>query len=144
MKPFNLQEALSGGLRCIAEGIKVNAGQVPCVSLLPGKMQGMMSAQTIPAHHSRFTEGTMHGFPLTFRAIYKRMHKGKRQFATERDAHQCRPDYKVYLCPYCCMYHLSSHTKPNPRYEQERWWVIYQKECYERSSTVTELCSSGE
>ena len=29
------------------------------MNLPSGKMQGMMSAQTIPAHHGKFMEGTM-------------------------------------------------------------------------------------
>jgi hypothetical protein len=69
----------------------------------------------------------MHGFPLTFGTIYKRMHKEKTQYATQRAAWAVHSHMHAYLCPFCCMYHLSSH-KPNPRYEQERWWIIWKKE----------------
>lgn len=71
----------------------------------------------------------MHGFPLKFGRIRKQMHQGKMQFATERAARKFNagPGQSVYLCPFCCMYHLSSH-KQTPRYEQERWWIIWKKE----------------
>ena len=71
----------------------------------------------------------MHGFPLKFGRVRKQMHEGKKQFATEWEA-RAFPAYGirgVYLCPFCCMYHMSTH-KPAPRYEQERWWIIWNKE----------------
>jgi hypothetical protein len=69
----------------------------------------------------------MHGFPLKFGRIGKQMHKGKMKFATERAAKEFNSGQSVYLCPFCCMYHLSSH-KQTPRYAQERWWIIWHKE----------------
>lgn len=69
----------------------------------------------------------MHGFPLTIAKIRKRMHRGKLQYPTKEAAHVFNSGQTVYLCPFCCMYHMSGH-KPNPRYEQERWWIIWHKE----------------
>jgi hypothetical protein len=76
----------------------------------------------------------MHGFPLTFKAIRKRMCQGKRKFGTERGAltFNVRQKMVTYLCPFCCMYHISSHG-PSPRYEQEKWWIIWLKEVQRRA-----------
>lgn len=41
---------------------------MPCISLPSGKMQGVLSAQTIPAHHGRLMEGIMS--KTKFRFIY--------------------------------------------------------------------------
>lgn len=68
----------------------------------------------------------MHGFPLTFGRINRQMHRGKRKFSTMRKARDFNSGQSVYLCPFCCMFHLSSH-KHTPRYEQERWWIIWKK-----------------
>jgi len=69
----------------------------------------------------------MHGFPLTFPRIRKQMHRGKRKFSTEKEAQEFSKARHIYLCPFCCMYHLSSH-KSSPRYEQEKWWIIWESE----------------
>lgn len=71
----------------------------------------------------------MHGFPLQFKRIRKRMHKGKLSFSTEQAAQgalvgnlKC-----VYLCPFCCMYHISSHEH-TLKHEVEAWLVIWDRE----------------
>ena len=73
----------------------------------------------------------MYGFPLKFKRIQKQMHQGKHKFLTQEEADDfcaSQPDLKtVYLCPFCCTYHVSSHESA-PRYEQERWWIIWNKE----------------
>lgn len=70
----------------------------------------------------------MHGFPLKFGRIRKQMHERKKKFATELEAREYPAQKRtVYLCPFCCMYHISTHTH-TPRHEQERWWIIWSKE----------------
>jgi hypothetical protein len=71
----------------------------------------------------------MHGFPLKFGRIRKQMHQGKRQFSTEQEA-RAFPTHGIrsaYVCPFCCMFHISTH-ETSSRYEQERWWIIWKKE----------------
>lgn len=77
----------------------------------------------------------MYGFPLKFGRVRKQMHQGKKKFHTESDA-RVFPAYgirSVYLCPFCCMYHISTHDC-TPRHEQERWWIIWNKELENRES----------
>jgi hypothetical protein len=71
----------------------------------------------------------MHGFPLTLVRVKYQMHSRKRKFATEKEAKEFRTGapMSVYLCPFCCMYHISSKA-PNPVYEQQKWWVIWRAE----------------
>lgn len=69
----------------------------------------------------------MYGFPLTFGSIRKNMHSGKKKFSTAQEAKRFHKRQCCYICPFCCMFHLTSH-KPTPRYDQQRWWVIWNKE----------------
>ncbi len=76
----------------------------------------------------------MHGFPLRFTRIKKQMHNTKMKFSTEQEAKDygaSRNIRSVYLCPFCCMYHMSSHEQV-PRHEQERWWIIWKLELGEQ------------
>ena len=81
----------------------------------------------------------MYGFPLKFSRIYKQMCKGKRKFSTDQEA-KSFPAHKrvVYLCPFCCMYHMSTH-EPTPRHEQEKWWIIWKLEMGEQPCTMNQL-----
>jgi hypothetical protein len=76
----------------------------------------------------------MHGFPLTIDwfGIRKRMCGKKRGFPTEEAAiyFDRNPLLKnVYCCPFCCMFHRTHH-RPKPRYEREKWLVIWHLEAY--------------
>ena len=65
------------------------------------------------------------------------MHKAKRKFTTEQAAREfpAHGIRSVYLCPFCCMYHISTHEH-TPRHEQERWWIIWNKEIGEQQHAV--------
>jgi hypothetical protein len=76
----------------------------------------------------------MHGFPLSIPDIRQRMCGHKKKFMSENAAHLymtrwwCATMRNVYLCPFCCCFHMTHCAKVTAKIIRERWLVIWAAE----------------